>query len=193
MEESIYNMYSDQGRKMIEETVEKATRLKKELEQIKGVNVLQPDGHKVDPLKINFSVQGINGGTVREHLRKHMVDPEVFNSQSVLLSCHIGTHSDVYDIVPKALKSLLREGAPATLATTLCRPDLPTPEYSMTISECFEKRRQRMKLRDAVGMVSGSIYSPCPPGCIVIDIGEEIQEGHLKFFGEDFELEVLVE
>jgi hypothetical protein len=27
----------------------------------------------------------------------------------------------------------------------------------------------------------------------VIDIGEEIQEGHLKFFSEDFELEVLVD
>ena len=50
-----------------------------------------------------------------------------------------------------------------------------------------------MKLKDAIGMVSGSIYSPCPPGCIVIDIGEEIQEGHLKFFGENFELEVLVD
>lgn len=50
-----------------------------------------------------------------------------------------------------------------------------------------------MKLKDAIGMVSGSIYSPCPPGCIVIDIGEEVQEGHLKFFGEDFELEVLVD
>jgi hypothetical protein len=42
-------------------------------------------------------------------------------------------------------------------------------------------------------MVSGNIFSPCPPGCIVIDIGEEIQEGHLKFFSEDFELEVLVD
>ena len=50
-----------------------------------------------------------------------------------------------------------------------------------------------MKLKDSIGMVSGSIYSPCPPGCIVIDIGEEIQESHLKFFNEDFELEVLVD
>lgn len=119
---------------MIEETVERATKLKEELMKIKGVNVLQPNGHRVDPLKINFAVQGINGGTVREYLRKHMVDPEVFNSQSVLLSCHIGTHKDVYEIVPKAINTLLREGAPATLATTLCRPDLPTPEYALTIS-----------------------------------------------------------
>lgn len=32
MEESIVNMHSEKGRKLIEETVEKATRLKKELE-----------------------------------------------------------------------------------------------------------------------------------------------------------------
>ena len=40
MEESIYNMHSEQGRKIIEETVEKAIRLKEELSQIKGINVL---------------------------------------------------------------------------------------------------------------------------------------------------------
>lgn len=104
MEESIYNMHSEQGRKLIEETVNRANNLKEELSQIKGINILQPNGHKFDPLKINLAVQGINGGTVREYLRKHMVDPEVFNSQSVLLSCHVGTNKDVYDIVPKAIK-----------------------------------------------------------------------------------------
>jgi len=96
-------------------------------------------------------------------------------------------------MIPLAVKRLLKEGAPSKIARTLCRPDLPTPEYVMTISESFEKKRARMLLKDAIGMVSGSIYSPCPPGCIVIDIGEEIQEGHLKFFAEDFELEVLTE
>lgn len=193
MEESIYNMFGQTGQKLIEETVDRANRLKEELSNIKGLNVLSNNGYKTDPLKINFAVQGINGGTVREYLRNHNIDPEVFNSQSVLLSCHVGTHKDVYDIVPKAIKQLLNEGAPATLAKTICSPELPTPEYALNISESFERRREKRKLRDAVGMVSGSIYSPCPPGCIVIDIGEEIQEGHLKFFGEDFELEVLVE
>ena len=88
---------------------------------------------------------------------------------------------------------MINEGAPSTFGKALCRPDLPTPDYALSISEAFQKKRKVMKLVDAIGMVSGSIYSPCPPGCIVIDIGEEIQEGHLKFFSEDFELEVLVD
>ena len=46
MEESIYNMFSEQGKKLIEETVERATRLKEELSQIEGVNILQPNGYK---------------------------------------------------------------------------------------------------------------------------------------------------
>jgi lysine decarboxylase len=40
MEESIYNMHSEQGKKLIEETVERSIRLKNELSQIKGVNIL---------------------------------------------------------------------------------------------------------------------------------------------------------
>ena len=88
---------------------------------------------------------------------------------------------------------MMKQGAPSRLAKTLCRPDLPTPEYALTLSEAFSKKRKTMKLKDSIGMVSGSIYSPCPPGCIVIDIGEEMQESHLKFFNDDFELEVLVD
>lgn len=177
---------------MIESTVERSLKLKEDLLKIKGVSILEANGHEVDPLKINFAVNGFNGGTVRDFLRdQYQIDPEVFNSQSVLLSCHIGTDEEAYARLPKAIKRLINEGAPSRFAKTLCRPDLPTPDYAMTIDEAFTKKRKTMKLKDAIGMVSGSIYSPCPPGCIVVDIGEEIQEGHLKFFNEDFELEVL--
>jgi len=70
-----------------------------------------------------------------------MVDPEVFNCQSVLISCHIGTNNEAYNIVPRAIKKLLTEGAPTISAITISRPDLPTPEYTYTINECFEKSR----------------------------------------------------
>lgn len=69
---------------------------------------------------------------------------------------------------------MILEGAPYKFARTLCKPELPIPEYTLSINECFEKKRIRVRLKDAVGCVSGSIYSPCPPGCVVIDIGEEI-------------------
>jgi hypothetical protein len=39
-------------------------------------------------------------------------------------------------------------------------------------------------------MVSAEIKSPCPPGCIVIDLGEQIQSGHMVFFEDDEEIEV---
>ena len=51
-----------------------------------------------------MAVNGFNGGTVRDFLReKYLIDPEVFNSQSVLLSCHIGTNEEVYERLPKAI------------------------------------------------------------------------------------------
>jgi hypothetical protein len=64
----------------------------------------------------------------------YKIDPEVFNSQSILLSCHIGTHTEVYDVIPKAIKKLIKEGAPSKFARTMCRPDLPTPDYVYSIS-----------------------------------------------------------
>jgi hypothetical protein len=95
---------------------------------------LESNGYKVDPLKINFSVSGFNGGTIREFLREnYKIDPVVFNSQSILLSCHIGTHKEVYDVLPKAIRKLIKEGAPSKFARTLCRPELPTPDYVYSI------------------------------------------------------------
>jgi hypothetical protein len=49
--------------------------------KIKGVSILDNNGYKTDPLKINFSVNGFNGGTIRDFLRaNYRIDPEVFNS-----------------------------------------------------------------------------------------------------------------
>ena len=69
---------------------------------------------------------------------------------------------------------MIHEGADYHFSRTLCKPELPTPEYVLSINESFERKRRTVKLKDAIGQVSGSIYSPCPPGCVVIDIGEEI-------------------
>ena len=102
--------------------------MKSDLLRIKGVSILQPNGHDVDPLKINFAVKGFNGATVRDFLRnEHQIDPEVFNSQSVLLGCHIGTDEEVYDRLPKAISQLISEGAPERVVNTICTPELPTP------------------------------------------------------------------
>jgi len=37
------------------------------------------------------------------------------------------------------------------------------------------------------------VKSPCPPGCIVLNIGERIQEAHRKFFDDDMKIHVVVE
>ena len=138
MEEAIFNLHQQAGRSLIEKTIEKSLKLKSDLLAIKGVSILEANGHEVDPLKINFAVNGFNGGTVREFLRNnYKIDPEVFNSQSVLLSCHIGTDEEAYEILPHAINKLLADGAPSMFAKTLCRPDLPTPDYALSISEAF--------------------------------------------------------
>ena len=42
---------------------------------------MDSNGYKSDPTKINFAVNGFNGGTVRDFLREnYKIDPEVFNS-----------------------------------------------------------------------------------------------------------------
>ncbi len=53
-------------------------------------------------------------------------------------------------------------------------------------------RTEKILMKDATGRISADTKSPCPPGCIILDIGEEIQARHLKYFEEDVEINVLI-
>ena len=69
MEEAIFNLHQQEGRDIITSTIKRAQKLKSDLASIRGISILDPNGHPVDPLKINFAVNGFNGGTVRDFLR----------------------------------------------------------------------------------------------------------------------------
>jgi arginine/lysine/ornithine decarboxylase len=52
----------------------------------------------------------------------------------------------------------------------------------LPLNECYNKEEEMIPFSEAVGRISLDIKSPCPPGCIVLDIGQRIKEEHLKFF-----------
>jgi arginine/lysine/ornithine decarboxylase len=56
---------------------------------------------------------------------------------------------------------------------------LPDLVYELTLDECYNKDTEEVSIKDAVGLISLEIKSPCPPGCIVLDIGQIITEEHL--------------
>ena len=45
MEEAIYNLHQESGKILIENTIFKALKLKEDLQNIKGVSILEPNGH----------------------------------------------------------------------------------------------------------------------------------------------------
>ena len=52
---------------------------------------------------------------------------------------------------------------------------------------------EKIFMKNSIGRVSADTKSPCPPGCILLDIGEIIQTRHLKYFDEDDYINVLIE
>ena len=56
---------------------------------------------------------------------------------------------------------------------------LPDLLYELTLDECYNKDTEEVLINEAVGRISLEIKSPCPPGCIVLDIGQIITKEHL--------------
>jgi arginine/lysine/ornithine decarboxylase len=60
--------------------------------------------------------------------------------------------------------------------------ELPDLQYSLPLNDCYNQDFEVLLITEAVGRISLDIKSPCPPGCIVLDIGQIIEEKHLQFF-----------
>lgn len=117
---------------------------------------------------------------------KYDIEPEYANHKTVLLSNHIGTDEAVMHLIPSALEQLTKHVNMDLnkKCITYASPKLPVPIYKMSCFEVFKCEYMEVKISEAVGMISAETLSPCPPGCIVIDLGEQIQESHLSFFKE---------
>ena len=166
---------------MRNQAIERQKEFRAKLKELEYVEILEFDEPcKSDPTKICFRIEGLEGSLVRQQLKDiYLIDPENANAQMVLISFHIGTSSEIVDELFEAIKSIKNTSGdfPQILAhksDLVKSTKLPIPEYRFSINEVFQKKWVPVQIKDSVGRVSASIQSPCPPGCIILDIGEII-------------------
>ena len=110
------------------------------------------------------------------------MDPETFTDTSCLISYHIGTPDNFSDKILAAISQMHETPTDVRTVSHGITDQLPDLEYEIPMRDCFVRDCEEIPIESAVGRISLSLESPCPPGCIVLDIGQRIVEKHLKFF-----------
>jgi len=197
IEETIVsNFECDIAKERIQEAVKRALKLREGLKQVPHVEVLEAaDPREQDPMKLCVRIHNPENGTavsgrrMRDTLREHGVDPEAFTATSCLITCNLGSADAATDKALECFKHMASTPAfysPVDEIPAGITDALPQLHYVLSLDECYGGRAvEEVPMSAAVGRISADIKSPCPPGCIVLDIGQRIEEAHLQFFRHD--------
>ena len=124
----------------------------------------------------------VSGRLIRDHLINKNIDPETYTPNSCLLTIGLGSTDEDAKMVFDAIAQLASDQSSFSEVNKIMlgtNDKLPDLLYELTLDECYDKDSEEVSINEAVGRISLEIKSPCPPGCIVLDIGQIITKEHL--------------
>lgn len=178
-EETVLNLDSKFGRKIIEKLIKNIEKIEKKLKKY-GVEFLSHTNR--DFTKIVVKKEGINSKTLAKIINeKFNIEDEIEEENSILYLTGIGTDNKKLSKLANALKS-------AKIDTQETENEFeiePTPIVKISPKNSFKLETTFVKKENALHRISGATILPYPPGRAILAKGELIQEWHLKYL-EDY-------
>ncbi|MBC8166505.1 MAG: DegT/DnrJ/EryC1/StrS family aminotransferase [Bryobacteraceae bacterium] len=171
------------GKEIWAPAVRLARRLRTAAAAMPGVRVLDEsavDGARVtgiDPTRVTLNVAGtgISGFDIEERIFRMGGVTEMATPEVVLFLVSPGISRTQIDATIEALQYALHN-APGCVQAQLFAPP-PIPRRVMTPRQAtMHSRRERVRVRNAVGRVSAETISCYPPGQAIVVAGEEISK-----------------
>ncbi len=154
--------------------------------KIPGVDVIEPSG-LLDRSKINIDASGLGiaAAELQKKLMERRIFPELATGNILMLMSGIGNRRRDFQRLLEALEEIQRE-------TGACRPQHLGAATETTgergegmpkKAELFPipKRKKRVKLEQAEGMVCASSVIPYPPGIPLVCPGEKLEKEDLEY------------
>ena len=120
----------------------------------------------------------VSGAEIRGRLRALDLDPESFTPSSCLITVNLGSTDEDAEKMREAIAEISSTPglfSPESKSATGITDQLPELRYELHLEECYHLATEEVPISEAVGRISLGIKSPCPPGCIVLDIGQLIE------------------
>lgn len=159
--------------------LELAARLRKQVQRIRGLDVLDEelllsDEWSLDPTKVVIDVSGINlsGTDAADYLRRLGHCVEYYGSRHVSLLVGVGATPQWVDSAVESLSRLADEARGDVPPAT---PQLPPfPPMEMTPRTAFLRAHEWVPLTKSQGRIAAASLMPYPPGIPVAVPGEQI-------------------
>lgn len=170
------------GRVLLDRTIELANKLRRELKKIAGLIVLDPKqlgqeaACRLDPTKVTVNVRrlGLTGQQVELALRyKHGIQVELADLNNVLFMVGPGNNADDISALVDAFRTIAKAyNGKKSKTGNFTIP--PLPRQVMTPREAFFAPTISVNLSEAVGRISTETVTCYPPGIPILCPGEEI-------------------
>ena len=177
----------EHGEPMLQTALELATELRREIDELPGMHVLEDDlvreaaSHDLDRLQILIDVSELQiiGYQAADWLREHeRIDMGLSDHARILATVSIADDASTAGRLLRALRALIHAADKLPKPTTVKIPEPPDLELE-TVNrprDAFFSEYQDVDANDAVGRIAAEQITPYPPGIPVIVPGERITQ-----------------
>lgn len=135
-------------------------------------------------LVVNVKRLGVTGFDIDRLLRKeYNIQVEMADLYNIVCICTVSDQKSDYEKLEKALVETSERLKDNPSTSKILVGDLKVPPLAFDLKEILNRKGRKVKLGEAVGMVSKTIVTPYPPGIPVICPGEIILEDAVNYIG----------
>lgn len=174
-------MMAQVGKRRLTELVIRLQHFRGNLKGLRHLSELKPLGLR-DPLKLSLIGQGVSGFQLAEWLASQHLYTELADHERVLFVFTLGTTERELAQLTQALYRLDQEVPTFARAKSIAPP--PMPQWQKTTHDWLELRRRkkrRVPLQQAVGMIAMEMIVPYPPGIPLVLPGERLTEAWIDY------------
>jgi len=193
----------ERGEQLLGDALELAGRLRREIDQMPGLHVLEEEliareaSHDLDRLQvfIDLGELGISGYQAADWLREHeLIDIGLSDHGRILVTLSMADDEASGRRLRSALEGLIAAapGLPRPHPVKLPDPSCLEPEMVKRPRDAFFGPAEHVPVREAIGRVAAEQITPYPPGIPAIVPGERINRELIDYLLSGLEAGMVV-
>lgn len=185
---------SSEGKKAIEDNIDRANYIREELEKTEHVHVLNSGQDvNIDPTKMYIQIDGMTGARVETILElEFQTEIESSNNKGFLALSNIGNTKQEADFFISSIKQIAKASFSELehIEHTIYMPMI-NPEIVYSPRDAFYMDKEKVFTHQSVGRICAEVIAECPPGIFILLPGERITQEHLHYLKNYEQLHVL--
>lgn len=186
------NIYKNHGKRLMEELLHNIKIFKSKIKEIEEISLMKDNivgkyGIKaIDITKLWISIKNnkINGYELENILRKkYHIQMELSNIYGILALTTIGNDKEDFEGLLMALADITEKKEEKANKNMPCFL-YPMAKRVYTPREALYRKKQKMRLEESIGYISGEYLTPYPPGVPILIPGEIIDENMIRYVRE---------